>query len=205
VTGNTSLFENSIKVNILKRGFALFFYAIGFLSASLFNMKTNTFSVIALLFFCSFAVQKKDRLYAYDQKVVGGKQAYITDSLGNAKRAGSNVNTRYFIYLGVSANKELRITELWIDGKPYLFSFTAAETPVILKRQFPGEKKYDTLVGVTNQKVYKISHSDIISDGSVETRKAAMRYPVVIHYTLNGKKCTIKTKNIDHLPEVMMQ
>jgi hypothetical protein len=171
----------------------------------LVNMKTISFLSIGLLLFSAFTVQKKDRLYVYDQKVVGGKQAYTTDSLGNAKRAGSNVNTRYFIYLGVPAQKELRVTELWIDGKPYHFSFTITETPVLVKRQFPGEKKYDTLVAATDQKVYKISHTDIITDGSLENRKAALRYPVVIYYTLNGKKCTIKTKNIDHLPEVMMQ
>jgi hypothetical protein len=190
---------------MLKRGFALFFYAIGFFLHPVVNMKTITFLVIAFMLFSSFAGQKKDRLYVYDQKVVGGKQAYITDSIGNAKKAGSNVNTRYFIYLGVPVQKELRVTELWIQGKPYLFSYTVAETPVLVKRQFPGEKKYDTLVAASDQKVYKISHNDIITDGNLENRKTAVRYPVVIYYTLNGKKCSIKTKNIDHLPEVMMQ
>ena len=169
------------------------------------NMKTFTISAIAFLFLSAFAGQKKDRLYVYDQKVLGGKQAYTTDSLGNAKRAGGNVNTRYFIYLAVPAEKELRVTELWIDGKPYHFTFSVTETPVTIKRQFPGEKNYDTLVAATQQKVYRISRNDIITGEGLKNRKANKKYPVVIYYTLNGKKCTIKTKNIEHLPEVMMQ
>jgi hypothetical protein len=147
---------------------------------------------------------RQDIIYVYGQKIVGGKQAFTIDSNGNSKSAGANVNTRYFIYLQVPETAELSLTELCIDGKLYHFSVEDIVTPVVLKRQFPGDKKYDTLVAATTQKVYRIIKNDIIDTGKGNNDNVST-YPVVVKYKINGKKRTAKTKDIKYLPEVLMQ
>ncbi len=167
-------------------------------------MKTTIYPVL-ILFFSAFTPQKKDKLFTYDQQILPGKQAYITDSAGNSKRAGGNNAVRYFIFLQTTPGKEIKITSLWIKGQPYHFDVSKAETPVLVKRQFPGEKKYDTLVAKTEQAVYRIIHNDIIDSKDIKKRKAETKFPVVLYYTSNGKQCVLKSADIKHLPEQMMQ
>jgi hypothetical protein len=167
-------------------------------------MKTLTFSGIILIIFSGFTGQKKDILYAYEQKVIGGKSAYTADSLGNTKRAGNNAETKYYIYLQVGSEKDLKVTELWINGVSYHFTFSLAETPVIIKRQFPGEKKSDTLVRKTVLKVFRILQKDA-KPAEIANRKAVAKYRVIVYYSLNGKKRSLKAREIKPLPEVMMQ
>jgi hypothetical protein len=168
-------------------------------------MKTFTLSVISLIILSGFTGQKKNKLYVYSQQVIGGKSAYTVDAQGNTKRAGNNATVKYYIYLQVPPGKEATVTELWINDKPYNFSFKITETPVIVKRQFPGEKKSDTLVNATGQKLYSIMQHDQKPAEGLKTRKANSKYPVNVYYTLNGKICSLHTKDIKQLPEVMMQ
>ena len=168
-------------------------------------MKTFTLSVISLILLSGFTGQEKNKLYVYSQQIIGGKSAYTVDAQGNTKRAGNNAEVKYYIYLQVPPDKEAIVTELWMNGKPYNYSFKTAETPVIVKRQFPGEKKSDTLVNATRQKVYSILPHDQMPAEAMKTRKATTKYPVIVYYTLNGKKCSLHVKDIKQLPEVMMQ
>lgn len=151
----------------------------------------------------SFSQQHSDKLYAFSQNVYGGVLAYKTDSSGNAKRISSGPNTMYLIYLESKPGKELIVTELLINGMSYNFSIQESTTPVIRKRQDPIEKVFDTLVTSTQQKVYRIIHHDV-KPGQVNN-SSAIKYPVVLRYTLNGKKCTRKLKEIQNLADVMKQ
>ena len=167
-------------------------------------MKTLTFLSVVLIIFCSFTAKKKDVLYVYEQKVIGGKSAFTVDSQGNTKRAGNNAATKYYIYLQVASDKELQVTELWINGVSYHFTLSLAETPVIIKRQFPGEKKSDTLVHKTVEKVFRINQQDVKPIENPKS-KAVAKYPVIVCYSLNGKKRSLQAREIKPLPEVMMQ
>jgi hypothetical protein len=167
-------------------------------------MKTLTFLSVVLIIFTGFTVRKKDILYVYEQKVIGGKSAYTADSQGNAKRAGNNAATKYYIYLQVASDKDLQVTELWINGISYHFTFSLTETPVIIKRQFPGEKKSDTLVDKTAHKVFRIMQNDAKTAESTK-RKAVANYPVIVYYSLNGRKHSLQAREIMSLQEVMMQ
>ncbi len=151
----------------------------------------------------SFSQQRADKLYAFSQNVHGGVSAYKTDSSGNAKRIPSGPNTMYLIYLETTPGKEVKVTELLINGLLYNFSIQETTTPVTRKIQLPGDKISDTLVAVTNQKVYRIIHHDVMV-GQVKN-STMVKYPVILRYTLNGKKCTRKLKEIQHLPDVMKQ
>ena len=153
----------------------------------------------------AFTQQKKEKLYVYTQNIYGGVSGYKADSLGNTTRLNSGPSTTYFIYLGVPPQKELQVTELWVNGKSYQFSLTEMQTPVTRKRQFPGNIKSDTLVNVTNQKVYRITRLEEKTLTNSKNKNMGVEFPVVIRYTLNGKKHTIKAKEIKQLPQVMMQ
>jgi len=153
----------------------------------------------------AFTQQKKEKLYVYTQNVYGGVSGYRADSLGNTTRLNSGPSTNYFIYLGVPPQKELQVTELWVNGKSYQFSLSEMQTPITRKRQFPGNIKYDTLVNTTNQKVYRITKLEEKTVTNTKSKNTGVEFPVVIYYTLNGKKHNIKAKEIKQLPQVMMQ
>jgi hypothetical protein len=168
-------------------------------------MKTFTFLAIALIIFSGFSGQKKDKLFVYGQKIIGGKSAYMVDAQGNTKRAGNNATVKYYIYLQVPRGKEVVVTELWINGRTYNFSSKMAEAPVVIKRQFPGDIKSDTLVNATEQQVYNILQHEERPATGLKTKKANAKYPVIVYYTLNGKKCSLHAGEIKQLPELMMQ
>ena len=169
------------------------------------DMKKLLTLVLYFVVNAAFTQQKKDKLYVYTQNIYGGVSGYKADSLGNTTRLNSGPSTTYFIYLEVPPQKELQVTELCINGKSYQFSLKEIQTPITRKRQLPGDIKSDTLVNATNQKVYRITKLDEKAEMNTNKKTNASAFPVIIYYTLNGKKHTIKTKEIQKLPQVMMQ
>jgi len=153
----------------------------------------------------AFTQQKKDKLYVYTQNIYAGVSGYRSDSLGNTTRLNSGPATTWFIYLSVPPQKVLQVSELWVNGKSYQFSLREMQTPITRKRQFPGDIKSDTLVNASDQKVYRITKLEEKTVTNSKNKNTGSGFPVIIRYTLNGKKHTIKAKEIKQLPQVMMQ
>jgi len=157
-------------------------------------------SSLAFLITGCHAGNKIFKAYAYSQPVFpGAKIVTETDESGNLKYPETRQKNNYYIYAVTDPDKEIEITDLWIEG----IHFTAkteiiGKTPV--EKNYPDEFekiKPDTLVPYTTRKVRLL----LPGDNTTKTGNPApalpskyKQYNLVIGFRVNQKLkfCAIK-------------
>jgi hypothetical protein len=162
--------------------------------------------MMPVLFLCLIALVQKvtaqtypvKKLYAYSQRITGGKSQMI----GEPRRS----STIHHLYLEVYTGKQVTVTGLWITGKEFLFETTEAVSPVMMERslQFRSKKDSVQLVPFTTNHLWQIKKLQ----PSTQLQKLPRHlnnYEVVIAYRYNNKTFYVGSKQSTVLQPVLRQ
>jgi hypothetical protein len=138
------------------------------------------------------------KLYAYKQKVVGGKNDVIE------KQRQSK--TLYHIYLELQPGSSITISGLWINKQQYQFDTAVAVTPVAISSslKMPGKNATIQLVSATASRVIKVQQLQP-SLQNIKQPVSLKDFEVLIKYSSKGKIYYAGSRKCTTLQPVLMK
>jgi hypothetical protein len=149
---------------------------------------------------------RSQKLHAYSQRIVPGTRQATFDKDGNLNMEKRKEIWQHPLYLEIPAGKDIRVTEVWLNGERYAFDTATVKGPVVEETglSVPGQSG-KILIPSTDKKILHIMLKGKIDVTDKNKRKITGRKKVVVYYTRNGKTCYRSSNKIQELQEMLMQ